>query len=429
MSLSYKLPPTEELRKNFQHLYADIAWYGILAGSSMAFLAVYAARAGANTFQVGLLTAAPGFVNLLFSLPAGRWLEGQPVIRVAYLFSIWHRLGYLALVPLPWVLEEGYQVWGLILIALYMSLPGTVLAIAFNAMFADVVPPEWRAQVVGRRNALLAVSMTLSALTSGQILDRVSFPVNYQIIFFLGGLGAIMSSYHLGKLLPPQEKPKRVGKPLGELATPGFIRTREAIRQAGLRYLTRAKGQRILRLDLLRGPFGRFLIAYLAFYTFQYLALPVFPLFYVNELGLSDGEISLGNALFFALVTYVSLRLSRLATRYGYHGIAVRGGIILGGYPLLLFLAQDAYLFWVASLVGGLSVGLLNGGLVNRLMERVPEGDRPAHMALHNLVMNLGILAGSLSGPLLADWIGLRPMLLASSGLRMLGGFFLLIWG
>jgi hypothetical protein len=282
---------------------------------------------------------------------------------------------------------------------------------------------------VGRRNALLAVSMTLSALTSGQILDRVSFPVNYQIIFFLGGLGAIMSSYHLGKLLPPQEKPKRVGKPLGELATPGFIRTREAIRQAGLRYLTRAKGQRILRLDLLRGPFGRFLIAYLAFYTFQYLALPVFPLFYVNELGLSDGEISLGNALFFALVTYVSLRLSRLATRYGYHGIAVRGGIILGGYPLLLFLAQDAYLFWVASLVGGLSVGLLNGGLVNRLMERVPEGDRPAHMALHNLVMNLGILAGSLSGPLLADWIGLRPMLLASSGLRMLGGFFLLIWG
>jgi predicted MFS family arabinose efflux permease len=188
-------------------------------------------------------------------------------------------------------------------------------------------------------------------------------------------------------------------------------------------------GQNMLRMDLLRGPFGRFLLAYLIFYTFQYLALPVFPLFYVNELGLSDGAISLGSALFHALMMLVSLRLGRLSARFGYHGIMVRGAFILGGYPLLLFLAQDARLFWVASLVGGVSIGLLNGGLVNRLMERVPEQDRPAHMALHNLALNLGILAGSLSGPLLAEWIGLRPMLLASGALRMLAGVFLLLWG
>ena len=429
MSLSINLPPSEELRKNFHHLYADIAWYGVLTGTSIAFLAVYAARAGANSFQVGLLTAAPAFVNLLISLPAGRWLEGRAVIRVSYLFSIWHRLGYLALVPLPWLLGERYQVWGLVWIALYMSVPGTVLAIAFNAMFADVVPPYWRALVVGRRNALLAVTVTLSALASGQILDRVVFPLNYQIVFALGSLGALMSSYHLGRLLPTGGKPLRVGKLLGELASPGIFRALEGIRHTGLRYLTRAGGQGILRLDLLRGPFGRFLLAYLIFYTFQYLALPVFPLFYVNELGLSDGAISLGSALFHALVMLISLRLGRLASRYGYHGIAVRGAILLGGYPLLLFLAQDASLFWVASLTGGVAVGLLNGGLANRLMERVPEEDRPAHMALHNLALNLGILAGSLSGPLLAEWMGLRPMLLASSALRILAGVFLFFWG
>ena len=429
MHLSVDLPPSQELRKNFHHLYADIAWYGLLVGSSMAFMAVYAARAGASSFQVGLLTAAPGFINLLFSLPAGRWLEGRPVIRVAYLFSIWHRLGYLALVPLPWLLGEGYQVWGLVGIALYMSVPGTVLAIAFNAMFADVVPPEWRAQVVGRRNAWLAISVTLSALLCGQILDRLVFPFNYQIVFLIGGLGAVMSSYHLGRLLPPASKPARVGEPLGELASPGILHNLKTVRHTGLRYLTRMSGQSMLRMDLLRGPFGRFLLAYLIFYTFQYLALPVFPLFYVNELGLSDGAISLGSALFHALMMLVSLRLGRLSARFGYHGIMVRGAFILGGYPLLLFLAQDARLFWVASLVGGVAIGLLNGGLVNRLMERVPEQDRPAHMALHNLALNLGILAGSLSGPLLAEWIGLRPMLLASGALRMLAGVFLLLWG
>jgi predicted MFS family arabinose efflux permease len=72
---------------------------------------------------------------------------------------------------------------------------------------------------------------------------------------------------------------------------------------------------------------------------------------------------------------------------------------------------------------------LASGGLVNRLMERVPEDDRPAHMALHNLVLNLAILVGSLAGPLLGDWLGLRTALLLSAGLRVLAALLLARWG
>jgi predicted MFS family arabinose efflux permease len=62
-------------------------------------------------------------------------------------------------------------------------------------------------------------------------------------------------------------------------------------------------------------------------------------------------------------------------------------------------------------------------------MERVPADNRPAHMALHNLALNLGILGGSLLGPLLGDWLGLRPALALSGLLRALAGFLLIIWG
>jgi predicted MFS family arabinose efflux permease len=41
-------------------------------------------------------------------------------------------------------------------------------------------------------------------------------------------------------------------------------------------------------------------------------------------------------------------------------------------------------------------------------------------MAIHNLVLNFGILAGSLSGPLLVEWLGIREMLWLSAGLRFL---------
>jgi predicted MFS family arabinose efflux permease len=79
--------------------------------------------------------------------------------------------------------------------------------------------------------------------------------------------------------------------------------------------------------------------------------------------------------------------------------------------------------------VGGVVWGLTSGGLVTRLMERVPAGDRPAHMALHNLALNLGILGGSLLGPVLGDWLGLRSALAASGALRILAGVLLAVWG
>jgi MFS family permease len=420
------------LHANFRHLYADILWFGVVAGSTASFLSVYAARLGATSFQIGLLTAGPALVNLIFSLPTGRWLERRPLIRATFRASLWHRMGYLALIPLPWLFATAGQVWSLLLTILLMSLPGTLLAIAFNAMFADVVPPDWRAHVVGRRQALLAISTTVATLACGQLLDRIAFPLNYQVVFGIGALGAILSSYHLGRIraLTPERRRKRVGRPLNDPARPGFLRWGDALRPyVGLRFLTRAGGKPLLRLDLLRGPFGPFLAVYFLFYTFQYVPIPLFPLFLVQELHLSDGTISLGNALFYATILPISMRLGPISARLGHHRVMLYGAMLYGLYPLFHGLATDATLYWVASFTGGSIWALTSSGLTNRLMDRVPEDDRPAHMALHNLVLNLGVLAGSTLGPLLGDWLGLRQALLISAALRLLGGILLGLWG
>ncbi len=423
-------PATPDLRSNFRNLYADIFWFGVLSGSTAAFLSVYAARLGASSLQVGLLTAGPAMVNLLFSLPMARTLETRPLIRSAFLSSIWQRLGYLLLIPLAWLFDPQQEIWAILVIVLLMSIPGTVLAIAFNALLADLVPPNWRAVVVGRRNALVAVSMTATSLLCGQLLDRVAFPLNYQLVFGLGAAGALLSSYHLSRLRSPgSQPPARAGRPLGDVARPFLTRMADSLRpSAGLRFLTRAGGKPLLRLDLLRGPFGLFLAAYLIFYTFQYVPLPLFPLLYVRGLSLPDSAISLGAALFQATVTIVSLGLVNQGARFSHRSILISGALLFGHYPLLLAFARDATLFWVVSFTGGLVWALLGSGLINRLMERVPDDQRPAYMALHNLALNLGILIGSLLGPLLGDWMGLREALLLSAGLRLLAGLFLLLW-
>jgi predicted MFS family arabinose efflux permease len=105
------------------------------------------------------------------------------------------------------------------------------------------------------------------------------------------------------------------------------------------------------------------------------------------------------------------------------------GALIFSAYPLLLGLARDSRLFWLASFSAGVVWALVNAGLVNRLMERAPDDDRPAHMALHNLVLNTGILAGSVIGPELLGGMDLRQAVLLSALLRFLGGLSFIPWG
>jgi len=92
-------------------------------------------------------------------------------------------------------------------------------------------------------------------------------------------------------------------------------------------------------------------------------------------------------------------------------------------------LARSATLFWIALAAGGDAWALAGAGLINRLMKRVPPDDLPAHMTLHNLVLNLGILCDSLVGPALGDGLGLRPTLLLSAGLWFVSGILLGLWG
>jgi MFS family permease len=415
------------LRSNFRNLYLDILWFGVMSGSVLAFITIYATRLGASVFQISLLTAGPAAINLLISLPAGEWLKHRALIPTTFWSAFWHRLGYLILIPLPLLFPGQVQVWLIVFLTLLISMPGTILAIGFNTVFAEVVPPEWRAEVVGKRNAIVAISLTVTTLISGQLLDWLIFPINYVVVFAIGALGAGLSTYYLGKLrgqVKPTMRPE-VFEDTGLKERPsGENRLR-----GGLHLFSRARLSQLLNLDLLRSSFGLVMLAYLMFYTFQYLGIPIFPLVQVRVLNLSDGVISLGSGLFYGVMLLISLRIVEISTRLGHKRTLATGATILAAYPFLLGLAQGPALFWVASIIGGGAWGITNAGLTNRLMEKVPADQRPGGMALHNLVLNLGILVGSLTAPLLGETFGLQQALFVVALLRLLAGGIFWLWG
>lgn len=421
-----------EYRSNFHHLYGDIAWFGVLAASAGAFVTVYAARLGASAFQIGLFTAGPAMVNLVVTLPAGRWLEHQPMDLAVFFTSILTRVFYLLWIPLPWFLGPQPQVWALIGLTLLLSVPGTPLAVGFNALFAEAVPPEWRGHVVGVRNALLSVTYIAVSLICGQILVRVPFPMGYQIVFAIGCLGAAMSSYHLWYVRPcPNGKPRqRIGQALGDLAWPGRIQpVVEALRAGrGLRFLLRRQGKPLLDVEALKGPYGRFMAVLFTLNFTLYLAIPLFPVHWVDNLHLTDQEIGVGNALFYVTTFIGSMLLARLVGRLGHHRVTAAGAFMVCLYPVLMSLARGLGLFLVGSVVGGFASALLNGALINYLLEKIPEDRRPSYLAWYNLWANAALLAGSLIGPAIAGLITLRMALMVFAGCRLGAALLILLW-
>jgi MFS family permease len=425
-------PVPVEYRSNFRHLYFDIAWYGVLAASAISFVSVYAARQGANAFQIGLLSAGPAVVNLAFTLPAGRWLEDQPLNTAVFWAAVWNRFFYLLWVPLPMLLAPQGQIWALIGFTLLMSIPGTTLAVGFNALFADAVPPDWRGYVVGLRNALLAVTFIVVSLLCGQILVRLPFPTGYQVVFGIGLLGGAMSCFHLWFLVPyPNGKAQpRVGRGLGDLSGLGSIRMlMDGLRPGvALRFLTRRPRPDPLRLEILKGPFGKLIAVLFSFYLAVYLAIPLFPLHWVNQIHLSDQEIGLGTAVFYVSVFMSSTQLARLVQRLGNQRVTAMGALLMASYPAFMALSHGLGLFLVASASGGLGWSLVNGALTNYLLEKTPADHRPAYLAWYNLALNAALLLGSLIGPFVAGFVGVPIALGVFAVCRLLAALAILLW-
>ncbi len=407
--------PTE-YRRNFIHLYFDIAWFGILSGSAINFLNVYAARLGASAVQIGLLGAMPAMVSLFLSIPTGNWLQNQPVNKAVFWTALLSRLGYFLWIPLPWFFGNQGQIWALTVITLAMGIPMCGLNVGFNALFASAVPQEWRASVVGVRNVLQALTFIISSLGTGYLLNHLPFPVGYQVVFGIGFLAAAMSTFHLFFVRPPVE------------ISTGPIFNHKPISDVQIKK-NLINWRATLRLDIWRTSFKKILLVFLGFHLAQYLATPLFTIYTVNVMHLTDANLGIGTALFYVTTLLGSTQLSRLEHRVGHHHLTGWGVIGMSIYPLAMGLSHNAVQYYLLSIVGGFAWALVAGAYANYLLEQIPENDRPSHLAWYNIILNAAVLFGSLAGPLLAGIIGISVSLIVFGVFRLVAGAAILKWG
>jgi len=407
------VPP--EYRSNFLHLYLDIGWFGVLSGSTVNFLNIYATRLGATGYQIGLLGAMSAVVTLFLAIPAARWIEKQKIDRAMFWTSLIYRIGFISFALLPWLFSNNGQISFMIVITFFMAIPLTPLGVGFNALFAEAVPSEYRAHVAGMRNVMFAITYMLTSLLSGYILDKIVFPMGYQIVFGIGFIGAMLSSFHLyhiknagDKIAPPLSKPKLDPTSQASISRNIFSS---------------------LRLDILQTPFLVILLSLFAFHLAQNLPTPIFPIFNVRALHLTDNQIGIGTALFYLTVLIGSTRLRRFAQRLGNKRITGLGVMGMAIYPTILAFSTQVWHYYSVSLIGGFFTALATGSYANYMLEHIPPDDRPNHLAWYNIILNIAILTSSLAGPAIADQIGLFNALILFGILRFLAGAIILKWG
>jgi len=400
--LSRAVAPAEATpvqRRNFTYVQIDAIGIGMSAAAAT-FLPVFLTRLGASNVQVGLLTAMPSITGLALGVLVGRFLQNQRQIvpwfsRARFLaisaYAVTGLVPFLA--PEAWVIPVILAIWAAV------TLPQIMVNVGFSVVMNAVAGPKLRYELLSRRWSILGLTTAAAVAAAGQVLDRLDFPVNYQLTFLALSAGGLISLTFSSRILIPDTPP----------AAP-------AAGQAWRRRLRDSVREISRHPDYVAFTAKRFV-----FLSGLSLGLPLFPLYFVREAQASDAWIGFINtAQTFVMVVGYFL-WSRASKRRGSRFVLAGTTFGLALYPALVAATHDVR---VIALLAGLA-GIFQAGLdlvfFDELMKTVPPERTAIFVALAQSLQYLSGVAAPLVGTALADQIGLDGALLVSAALRALG--------
>lgn len=396
--------PASVNKKNFLNVQADAIGVG-LASAAAPYLPVFLTRLGASNFQVSLLTSMPALTGLLLSIITGRFLQGRrkivPWYSGARLMVI---LSYALTGVISFIVPKDQAILSILAIWAIATLPQTVVAIGFSVVMNAVAGPTNRFELMTRRWSILGLTTSVGVITAGQLLDRIHFPINYQVVFMglsLGGLISYFFSSHID--LPDNIIPIRENRGSWWLNVTDYA-----------------------KLIVSEKPFISFNIKYFVFLSGAALAAPIFPLYFVREIHATDAWIGIISTAQSAVLVFGYFFWSRQSRKRGSRSVILWATLGVSFYPLLTALTHQA---WIIAILAGFS-GIFQAGcdlvFFDELMKTIPIEYSATFVAVTQSLQYLSAVAAPTIGSVLADHIGLSGALIVSASIRFVG--FLLFY-
>ncbi|HEX3254591.1 MAG TPA: MFS transporter [Gaiellaceae bacterium] len=356
----------------------------------------------ASAADMGYLMAAALIPHLLFSLPAGAWLERAKRRRALMIASDLARAVLLGSLPLAYALDAltFVQLYGV------AFLTGT-LAVVFDISYMTVYVAVTRREDYVQANSLLNGSRAFSYIAGpslgGILVQLLTAPAT----LLVDAASFLASAVFLARIRAPEPP---LEAPEGSMWT----QVKE-----GMEFIARHS---VLRPGLVS-------VATLNFFNFAFSA--IFILYATRELGISAGTLGvvLGAGAVGGLLGAVVA--GRLGRRIGL-GPAFVVGMVLFPAPLLLVPLADGprwlvlAMLFTAEFLSGLGVMILDINVGAIMTALTPHRLRSRSTGAFRFV-NYGIRPlGALFGGALGSAIGLRPTLLFTATAGVLGVLWLL---
>jgi len=372
-----------------------------LSNAAVPFLAVFLARLGASNVQVGLLTTMPAICGLLLSIPLGHWLERQANIIPWYSATRFLSIFAYTLTGLiPFILPRSTWVVAILIIWGAITLPQAVLSVTFSMVMSDVAGSQGRFELLSKRWSLMGAVAAIMLVITGQFLERVAFPINYQIVFIFLSLGGVLSTYSTAKTFVP-----RVAPPPPASASTSFISNARD-------YVHMIAGKK---------PFLSFTLKRFIFATGIALVAPLFPLYFVRMANLNDGWIANINTAQTVLLIIGYLFWSRQSKSRDTKFILLCAIMGQALYPILLSTTALPLLIIFLAGLAGFAQGGSDLVLFDELIKTIPPELYATFISFNQGVLYIATIIGPMVSTTLSNQIGLDYALMLGGGIELIG--------
>ena len=388
--------PANVTEANIRYLYAEIFFAGVMAAVTTTYNSLLAVRFGAPNWLIGVLVAAPALIAVVLSIPSAHFLERKKD-QVGWLFGslAFMRLGYLIVPAVPLFVQGQTAAILIVGWIIFLSVPTAMFTNGFNAILAELIPPQRRAFVFSRRAIIYSLTMTLTLPVTGAWLNAVSFPMNYQIVYVVGVIVVMGSQYYLGRVVMPKSD----------------LPIQPAANQPSV-----ANGAP------LTPPIAKMVFNSLVYQLGLQISGPLFVIYYANTLHVSDGLISLNTAAgTFGVVFGLFLWETALHKR-SYGWVLRTASLGTWMFPFTVAFSSSFPLIIAANFV----VNLLHPGVdlssINVMFNLSAPQLRNMYMSYYTMGISVSAFVAPLSAVPLAGWVGIPAVMLLSAALRLAGG-------
>jgi hypothetical protein len=281
--------------------------------------------------------------------------------------------------------------------------PATFVNVAFTVVMGGVAGPRRRFYVMSLRWSSLGAVTAVTVTLVGLALDRIAFPLNYQLIFIGSFLGGLLSYLFSRSIRLPDNPGAAEAAPASRRRLGDWLRSLvDALRSAPPAFRAYAGSAFVFRCGIA-------------------MALPLFPLYWVREVAASDAWIGIISTAGSGVLLVAYFIWSIAVRRIGVGAVLILSSIGMALYPLAA--ASTGSVALLAVLAGAAGFCAAGNDLVNfdLVLSTAPQDHQATYVGLFQTLQNIALFLMPLVGTALADLAGLHVALVLAGLLRLVG--------